>query len=73
MIKDGKIAMVINTTESGESVTDSFSIRRTALLGKVPYYTTIAGAKAIASAISAINSGGGLDVRSIQSYFATSK
>ena len=69
MLKDGKIALVINTTEGGQSVTDSFSIRRTALLGKIPYYTTIAGAKAIASAISAINTGGGLDVRSIQSYF----
>ncbi len=71
MLKDGKIALVINTTEGGQSVTDSFSIRRTALLGKIPYYTTIAGAKAIASAISAINTGGGLDVRSIQSYFST--
>lgn len=70
MLKDGKIAMVINTTESGESVADSFSIRRTALLGKIPYYTTIAGAKAITSAISAINTGGGLDVCSIQDYFA---
>ncbi len=70
MLKDGKIALVINTTEGGQSVTDSFGIRRTALLGKIPYYTTIAGAKAIASAISAINTGGGLDVRSIQSYFS---
>ncbi len=69
MLKDSKIAMVINTTEGGQSVADSFSIRRTALLGKIPYYTTVAGANAIASAISAINTGGGLDVRSIQSYF----
>lgn len=70
MLKDGKIALVINTTEGGESVADSFSIRRTALLSKIPYYTTIAGAKAIASAIKAINTGGGLEVRSIQDYFA---
>ncbi len=70
MLKDGKIALVLNTTEGGQSVADSFSIRRTSLLGKIPYYTTIAGAKAIASAISSINTGGGLDVRSIQSYFS---
>ena len=70
MLKDGKIALVLNTTEGGQSVADSFSIRRTSLLGKIPYYTTIAGAKAIASAISSINNGGGLDVRSIQSYFS---
>ena len=70
MLKDGKIALVINTTEGGDSVSDSFSIRRTALLGKIPYYTTIEGAKAIASAIKAINTGGGLEVKSIQDYFA---
>jgi carbamoyl-phosphate synthase large subunit len=70
MLKDGKIALVINTTAGGDSVSDSFSIRRTALLSKVPYYTTLAGAKAIASAISAINISGGLTVRSIQGYFA---
>src|SRR5262249_3598256 len=66
MIKDGKIALVINTTEGSQAITDSFSIRRTALLGKIPYYTTIAGAKAAASAIAAMQ-GEGLDVRSIQS------
>lgn len=70
MLKDSKINLVINTTEGGQSVADSFSIRRTALLGKIPYYTTVAGASAIASAISAINTAGGLDVRSIQSYFS---
>jgi carbamoyl-phosphate synthase large subunit len=69
MLKDGKIALVINTTEGSASLADSFSIRRTALLGKIPYYTTIAGAKAIALAIHAVHREG-LDVRSIQSYFA---
>lgn len=73
MLKDNKIALVINTTEGGQSVSDSFSIRRTALINKIPYYTTIAGAKAIANAITAINTGGGLDVRSIQDYFAEYK
>jgi carbamoyl-phosphate synthase large subunit len=70
MLRDNKIALVINTTEGSGSIADSYSIRRTALLGKVPYYTTIAGAKAAAQAIAAIRSAGGLDVRSIQSYFA---
>jgi carbamoyl-phosphate synthase large subunit len=69
-LKDGKVALVINTTEGAQAIADSFSIRRTALLNKIPYYTTIAGANATAQAIAAIKSGGGLDVRSIQSYFA---
>ena len=70
MLKDNRIALVINTTEGAESIADSFSIRRTALLGKIPYYTTLAGALAAAQAIEAIKKGGGLEVRSIQSYFA---
>jgi len=70
MLKAGKIALVINTTEGAAAIADSFSIRRTTLLNKLPYYTTIAGAKAAAQAIAAIKHGGGLDVRSIQSYFA---
>jgi carbamoyl-phosphate synthase large subunit len=73
MLKDGHISLVINTTEGGESILDSFSIRRTALLGKIPYYTTLAGAKATAQAIMAIKQGNtkgeGLDVKSIQAYF----
>ena len=70
MLKDNKIALVINTTEGKEAINDSFSIRRTALLNKIPYCTTIAGARACAQAIAAIKTGHGLDVRSMQSYFA---
>jgi carbamoyl-phosphate synthase large subunit len=69
-LKDGKIALVINTTEGPAAIADSYSIRRTTLLNKVPYYTTIAGAKAATQAIESIQKDGGLDVRSIQSYFA---
>ncbi|MFO0388739.1 MAG: carbamoyl-phosphate synthase large subunit [Alphaproteobacteria bacterium] len=70
MLKDGKIALVINTTEGAQAIADSFSIRRTTLLNKIPYYTTVAGAQAAVYAIAAIAEGEGLDVRSIQSYFA---
>ncbi|NBX02970.1 MAG: carbamoyl phosphate synthase large subunit, partial [Alphaproteobacteria bacterium] len=70
MLKDNRIAMVINTTDGASSLTDSFSIRRTALLNKIPYYTTMTGAWAVTQAISAIKSSGGLEVKSIQAYFA---
>jgi carbamoyl-phosphate synthase large subunit len=43
-------------------------LRRTALLHKVPYYTTLAGAIAAAEGIKAYCSGD-LEVRSLQSYF----
>ncbi|MDX2113420.1 MAG: carbamoyl-phosphate synthase large subunit [Alphaproteobacteria bacterium] len=70
MLKDGKIALVINTTEGAAAIADSYSIRRTTLLMKLPYYTTMAGARAATQAMKAIRDNGGLDVRSIQSYFA---
>ena len=45
-IKNGEIAMIINTTEGKEAIIDSFAIRRNALQNKVCYTTTIAGAEA---------------------------
>lgn len=64
-----KIAIVINTTEGAQAISDSKSIRRTALMHKIPYYTTIAGAHAGIRAIAAMRKAP-FDVRSIQSYMA---
>jgi carbamoyl-phosphate synthase large subunit len=66
-LKNGEVQLVFNTTEGVQSLADSFSIRRTALQQKVPYYTTMAGAAAAAEAIAALRSGA-LDVRPLQSY-----
>jgi carbamoyl-phosphate synthase large subunit len=47
MIKNGEIDMIINTTdERQQSIRDSYSIRRSALQGRVTYFTTVAGARA---------------------------
>ena len=47
MIKNGEIAMIVNTTDERRgSIQDSYSIRRSALQGRVTYYTTVAGARA---------------------------
>jgi carbamoyl-phosphate synthase large subunit len=47
MIKNGDIVMIINTVEDRRNaIQDSYSIRRSALQGRVTYYTTIAGARA---------------------------
>ena len=67
-MKNGEIALVMNTTEGAKALADSFSIRRTALLGKIPYYTTLAGSRAAVQAIAAIGENG-LGVRSLQEYF----
>jgi carbamoyl-phosphate synthase large subunit len=66
-MKNGEVQLVINTTEGKQSLQDSFSLRRTALMMKIPYYTTTAGALAAAQAIGAIKAGD-LDVRPIQDY-----
>jgi carbamoyl-phosphate synthase large subunit len=66
-MKNGGVQLVINTTEGRQSLEDSFSIRRTALTMKIPYYTTITGAHAASQAIAALAEGA-LEVRSLQSY-----
>ncbi len=67
-IKNGRVHLVINTTEGAQALADSRSLRRAALLHKVPYYTTLAGAIAAAEAIVAY-AGGDLQVRPLQAYF----
>ena len=66
-MKNGEIQLVFNTTEGKQALADSFAIRRTALMQKLPYYTTAYGAIAAAKAIAAIRNGE-MDVRPIQSY-----
>jgi len=47
MIKNGDVSFIVNTVEATlTAVSDSRSIRTTALARRVTYYTTIAGAKA---------------------------
>jgi carbamoyl-phosphate synthase large subunit len=65
---DGGVQLVLNTTEGAKSIEDSFSLRRTALTSGIPYYTTIAGARATVRAIQAMKNGS-LEVASLQSYF----
>ena len=66
-MKNGEVQLVFNTTEGKQSLEDSFSLRRTALMMKIPYYTTTAGALAAAQAIGSASEEQ-LEVRSLQSY-----
>ncbi|MDH4099935.1 MAG: carbamoyl-phosphate synthase large subunit [Nitrospirota bacterium] len=67
-LKNGEICMVVNTVSDAISQKDSYDIRRTALNHKIPYFTTLAGAKAAAVAIDAV-SRRGIDVMAIQDYY----
>src|SRR5262249_34279946 len=54
-LQAGTIALVINTPQpDAQALRDSFSIRRTALEKKIPYFTTLAGAQAAAEAIAVL-------------------
>jgi len=66
-IKSGDIAMVINTSFGAKTVADSYSIRRSALVYNVPYFTTVSGAKAATQGIISLIKEG-LQVRPIQEY-----
>ena len=63
----GGVQLVFNTTEGAQAIADSFSLRRTALTHKIPYYTTVAGARAAVQAIAALRAGN-LEVAPLQSY-----
>jgi carbamoyl-phosphate synthase large subunit len=68
-ITNGEIQLVLNTTDGPQALADSRSLRRAALLHKVPYYTTLSGAVAAAKGVRA-NLDGDLEVRTLQSYFS---
>jgi carbamoyl-phosphate synthase large subunit len=71
-IKNGEIAMVINTPTDAHSHADSFFLRRNALDYQVPYFTTIAGADAAAEGIELLK-GRELEVQALQEYQANDK
>jgi carbamoyl-phosphate synthase large subunit len=67
MMKNGGVQLVFNTTEGSKALADSKDIRRTALLNRIPYYTTLAGAIAVVDAIRALKADN-LKVAPLQSY-----
>ena len=64
---DGDIHLVINTTQGAQAIRDSFSIRRTALMRGLPYFTTLSGARAAVGAIGKLKAGA-LTVCSLQEF-----
>ncbi|MFN3534795.1 MAG: carbamoyl-phosphate synthase large subunit, partial [Desulfatiglandales bacterium] len=71
-IKNNEIAMIINIPRGVKSVKESYYIRRAALIYNIPYFTTIAGAKAAAYAILALGKDE-LNVTSIQEQYILNK
>jgi carbamoyl-phosphate synthase large subunit len=64
-LKNGEVQLVFNTTEGAGAIADSASIRRAALIARIPYYTTLSGCLAATQAIAAVKAKT-LDVRPLQ-------
>jgi carbamoyl-phosphate synthase large subunit len=69
LMKQGEIALVIETPGDGRARKDSYLIRRTAVNQGIPYHLTVDGAQAAVGAIEALLKGEH-DVRSLQEYHA---
>ncbi|MCC7186978.1 MAG: ATP-grasp domain-containing protein, partial [Acidobacteria bacterium] len=52
-IEQGQVALVINTTAGKKEISDSYSIRRGALVKGVPYFTTVDAARMLVGALEA--------------------
>jgi carbamoyl-phosphate synthase large subunit len=59
LIRTGDVSLVVATTRIGDpaAVKDSAAMRRAALEAGIPYFTTVAGARAAAYAIRALRAG----------------
>ena len=71
-INEKKINLIFNTTEGTQAIKDSFTLRRSAIYNGIPYYTTMAGAKAVVEAIKELSKGN-LKISSLQKYFFKTK
>ncbi|HEY9571728.1 MAG TPA: carbamoyl-phosphate synthase large subunit, partial [Pusillimonas sp.] len=72
MIKNGEIALVINTVEERRNaIADSRMIRTNSLAARVTFFTTIAGARAAVEGLQYMRQGDGLKVYSLQDLHAT--
>ena len=69
-IKNDEFDLIVNTTSGKQSLKDSYTIRREALLHKVTYYTTIAAAKA---SVEAHRHAGTVTVNKLQALHGNSK
>ncbi|MBN2768239.1 MAG: carbamoyl-phosphate synthase large subunit [Campylobacterales bacterium] len=70
-IKNGEIALAINTSDNKSSKSDAKIIRQSVLTGNVAYFTTIAAAKAAAEAIKELRATGNrLEPKALQDYLS---
>ena len=67
-LKNGEIALVINTSDTKSSSSDTFKIRQAVVRFKLPYFTNIKSALAATMSVCAVQDGSALEVKSLQEY-----
>jgi len=67
-IRNRQVQLVFNTTGGQKTVSDSKSLRRAALMMKIPYFTTVNGINSATQAVLALREGK-MEVKPLQSYF----
>ena len=70
MIRNGEVSLVLNTSDSRASKDDAKMIRQSVIKQNVPYFTTIAAAKAAAAAIKALNENQDTTPKALQDYLS---
>jgi carbamoyl-phosphate synthase large subunit len=71
LFKDKKVDLFINTTDSPESIARSFNLRRSALMNRIFYITTISAAKCLALALQQLKKDGDFKVLCLQELDTT--
>ena len=69
LMEAGKIQLVLNTTGDAADVADSFSLRRTALVRGLAYFTTLRAARAAVDGMVSLKARGGVGVKPLQDYY----
>jgi len=67
-LKNGDVDLVINTSDAKSSKDDAKKIRQAVLRFNIPYFTTIAAARAAAASIKDIEDGSALEPKALQDY-----
>lgn len=70
LITNGKIDIIVNSPVGKDSVNDDSYLRKAAIKARVPYYTTIAAAKAAVEGIHYVKKHSSSEVESLQDYHA---
>ncbi|MDE6622698.1 MAG: carbamoyl-phosphate synthase large subunit [Lachnospiraceae bacterium] len=66
LITNGNIDLIVNSPVGKDSVHDDSYLRKAAIKARIPYMTTIAGARATAKGILYVQKNGNADVKSLQ-------